>query len=241
MVTLLPEVNPEISLKLSDLHALEAVDIPNAKLARREIDPDHIYQLVLSDPDEWPPIMVTATDQGYVVSDGYHRWEAAKRKGMKEIRAEVKPFDNEHALIEATFRANMKHGLKSSVENRSNYARWLNLTFPELTQQQIAERCQLRQATVSKALARAKNGEQKPEEGAPAPEQRRKEVIRTCKHLTQDATHLLDSIKPLPEAEQRAAITEAFSIRDRELLRQILRLLEEAAPASSVATPSGSA
>jgi ParB-like chromosome segregation protein Spo0J len=236
MVNLLPENKTDFSIQLSDLHSLESLGMlttEQARKARRAIDEDHIYQLILSDPEIWPPILVTLTDQGYAVIDGYHRWEAARKKGMKELPAECKAFPDLNAVVDATFRANFPHGLKSSIENRSDYARWLAATYPELTQQQIADRCQLKQPTVAKALARKNGDKEKQQDEGTKPDQVRKEVIKTCKHLTQDATHLLDSIRPLPEEEQREAIMEAFSIRDRETLRRIVRLLEEVTPTSA--------
>jgi len=236
MVNLLPENKTDFSIKLSDLHSLESLGMlttEQARKARRAIDEDHIYQLILSDPESWPPILVTLTDQGYAVIDGYHRWEAARKKGMKELPAECKSFPDLNAVVDTTFRANFPHGLKSSIENRSDYARWLAATYPDLTQQQIADRCQLKQPTVAKALARKNGDQEKQQEERAKPEQVRKEVLQSCKHLTRDATHLLDSIRSLPESEQRAAIMEAFSIRDRETLLTIVHLLEISSPASS--------
>jgi DNA-binding MarR family transcriptional regulator len=228
MVKLLPEENPGFVVKLSDLHDLEAVGLlttKEARRARREIDQNHIYQLVLSDPDEWPKIIVTRTDAGYVVIDGYHRWEAARKKKMQELQAECKPFADVNAVIEAVFRANMKHGLKSSVANMSNYARWLKATFPNMKQEEIADRCQLKQSTVSKALK--VNGKLEGEQKA---EEKRKVIIQDCKRVTRDASRLLDAIKTMSEAERRAAITEAFTIHDRETLTEIVRLLGEQQP-----------
>jgi hypothetical protein len=227
MVKLLPEEKPEFSIKLTDLHNLEDLGIlttEQAKKARREIDSDNLYQLILSDPESWPPILITLTDKGYGVVDGDHRWIAASRKGMKEIRAECKAFSDLNAVIDAKFSANLTHGLKASVENRSDYARWLHTAFPEMTQEQIAEKCKIRQATVSKALK--VNGEKKPE-GQQKPEEKRKEIIQDCKRITRDASRLLEAIKAMSEAERRAAVAEAFTIRDRETLLGIVRLLQE--------------
>jgi ParB-like chromosome segregation protein Spo0J len=219
----LQEDKADFTLKISDIIPLEKSGILRAEMARREMDTDNIYQLVLSDPREWPPIETTLTDRGYVLIDGYHRVEAAKKKGMEALRAESKTYPDENAIIDATFRANFKHGLKASVENRSQYARWLHLTYPNMTQQEIADRCQIKQATVSKAIARA---EEKPGEKEEKPGQARASVVRNSKHLARDAAQVLASIQALPENERRSAVTEAFSIKDREALLAIVHLIE---------------
>jgi ParB-like chromosome segregation protein Spo0J len=226
MVKLLREDREEFSVPLADLHDLKETNIPDVNLARRELDREHIDTLVLSsDPTEWPPILISKTDIGYVVIDGYHRLEAARLKGMTEIRATSKTYKNEQELIEAVFQANLKHGLKSSPENRSNYAYWLHITYPKMEQQEIAARAGIKQATVSKAIARREAKEEAKAEGK---SQEREAIVRTVRDLTRDATKLMKSMSDLPESEQRAALIESLgSIQDREALLKIARLLED--------------
>jgi ParB-like chromosome segregation protein Spo0J len=224
MVKLLEEDRENIVVKLSDLHKLEDVGIPDADLARRGIDREHVQSLAQSDQTSWPPILITSTDAGYVVIDGYHRWEAITQKKLDEIRATCKTFKSEKDVIEACFQANLKHGLPLSQANRSNYAYWLHKSYPKLTQKEIAERAQIKQSTVSKAIARRETPKM-----TPLPENEQREHIRkTCERLTHDAVRLFQDIEKMPEAEQRAAIAQTLqSVEERETLLKVVHLLED--------------
>ena len=227
MVKLLSENKKGLTLGLDDLHNLEDIGIAGTDLARRDLDEEHVYQLVLSDSDDWPEVLVTKTDRGYALMDGYHRREAARKKGMKELRAESRAYESENDVIEATFEANIKHGLKLSEENRSNYAYWLHITYPDMTQKDIADRCKIKQATVSRALARRAKPKVAP--GAKSDEEKRREhARRTASRLTHDAVTLFSDINEMSESEQRAAILESLgSVEDRDKILKIAQLIEE--------------
>jgi DNA-binding MarR family transcriptional regulator len=221
MVKLLEEDRENFLVRIADLHALDEVGFPDADLAKRKLNREHVATLKLSDENTWPPILITSTDQGYVVIDGYHREEAAKGKGRDEIRATCRTYASEKDVIEACFEANMKHGLNLAPENRSNYAYWLHKTYPEMTQKEIAQRAHIRQSTVSIAIAR-REGTQEPTEEA------QEEAIRkTCQRLTNDATKLLEEINKLPEQNRRAAIINNIDVaEDRANLLKMAEMLE---------------
>ena len=127
MVRLLQEDREDFVVKISDLRTLEDVDIEDADLARRPTDRDHVISLLLSDIRRWPPILVTKTDQGYVIIDGYHRVAATTAIQWDEIRVTCKTFKTEQDMIRACFEANLRHGLPLNETSKSNYARWLHI------------------------------------------------------------------------------------------------------------------
>lgn len=127
MIQLLQEDREDFVVKMSDLCTLEDAGIEDAHLARRPIDREHVISLLLSDARTWPPILVTKTDQGYVIIDGYHRVEAMAVKQLDEIRATCKTFKTEQDVIWACFDANLQHGLPLDERSKSNYARWLHI------------------------------------------------------------------------------------------------------------------
>src|SRR5215211_7126833 len=67
----------------------------------------HIRLLLTSDPDTWPPLVVTPKEDGYAIVDGFHRYEAARRLGLTDLPCQVRP----SAGYPDAFEANIKHGL----------------------------------------------------------------------------------------------------------------------------------
>jgi predicted transcriptional regulator/uncharacterized ParB-like nuclease family protein len=151
---LLPEERERITLSLASLTALKQVSV-TGQFATRDLNEQHAEALVLSNEQEWAPILVTCTaEHGYLYYDGQHRIEAARRKGRTTIVADCHAFTSENALIEATFQANLRHGLQATQEYRSDYAYWLYVTFGKhMTQEQIAARAGITQSSVSRAIA----------------------------------------------------------------------------------------
>lgn len=221
------ESEEEFDVNIDDLHDLAETQIPGVEDARRPIDQEQKESLVLSNPREWPPILVTRAEGiGLVIIDGYHRKEAAIIKGMKQIRATSRAYENANDVVEACFQANVKHGLRSSAENRSKYAYWLHKTYPDMPQDEIARRAGIKQSTVSKAIARREESKKRAER-TPANEQH-EHIRRDCERLTNDAVKLVQDISALPEQEQRVAIAESLQrVEDREALLKVAMLLEE--------------
>jgi hypothetical protein len=156
MVELLEEDQEEFLLNLQEIHTLEETDIPDANLARRArgLDEEHIENFVHSDWHTWPPILVTRTDKGYILLDGYHRREATRRRKLMNIKTTCRTFKTQEDVIEAVFRANLTHGKPASAESRSDYAYWLWKTYPHLKHKEIALRCGISRSAVSHAVGR---------------------------------------------------------------------------------------
>src|SRR5947199_3836808 len=155
------EGSEEFLIRIDELYRLDAARFPDAHLVTRPLDPDHLEALITSDPHQWPPVLVTRTDIGYVLIDGYHRKSAARSKGMVEVRAICKAYKMEMQVVEAAFEANIKHGLPSSKESRSKYAYWLSKSYPDMKQEEIGSRAGISQAAVSQAIVRYKKAEKK--------------------------------------------------------------------------------
>jgi predicted transcriptional regulator len=153
---LLQEDQEKLVLPLADLHSLKEVVKGAGAFAMREIDFNHVETLSCTDPQLWPPICVTKTNGGYVYYDGQHRMQAAKLLKAETIQATCKTFPDVNALVEAAFRANLRHGLPASKETRADYCYWLSITFSNLSQRQIAARVGVTQSAVSQAIERRK-------------------------------------------------------------------------------------
>jgi len=76
---------------------------------RFELDSDYIEELANS--NHWPAVIV---NKKMVLIDGFHRLEAAKRRGDKEIEAEIKDIDWDESLALAA-KLNTIHGKRLSV------------------------------------------------------------------------------------------------------------------------------
>ena len=134
--------------------SLADAGIPGGDLAVRELDERHIQDLVNSDNSTWPALKAANANVGLILVDGYHRREAGRRKGEATIATLVQPYATIQDVIEAAFRANLAHGLKASDENRGDYVFWLHITYPEMSQEDIARRSGMSQPAVSKAIAK---------------------------------------------------------------------------------------
>ena len=232
MVKLLAEQRMDFRLPLDDLKSLTEVGITGGKLAQRSLNQEHVETLVLSDPLEWPPLLVTKTNAGYVILDGYHRKAAAIAKKLTDVKVNCKSFKAQNDVIEATFQANLKHGLKSSAATRSDYAWWLHTTYPHMEQKEIAERVGITQPSVSIAISRREHWEQAAQDGAAEPtggDARQEQLLKTCRSLTRDAVKMFDQLgDDIDERELVRAIHDSIKKEeDREKLARIVRLLQE--------------
>jgi ParB-like chromosome segregation protein Spo0J len=102
--------------------------------------------------DSWeslPPPLVYDTPNGNVLTDGFHRFEAARRLGLVEIEFDVRTGTYEDAMSEAVL-GNLRHGDSLTREDRNaGIKRHSDLGW---TQQRIAEAFGVSQATVHRAL-----------------------------------------------------------------------------------------
>ncbi len=195
-----------IRIPLGVLIPLEHTDIPGGSLAMRPLDEHHIQSLIDSDSATWPPILTTKTSIGYILIDGYHRQEAATRKGETSLAAHVQSYATTQDIIEAAFRANLSHGLKSSEETRGDYAFWLHVTYPHLTQIEIAKRACISQPAVSKAITKR---EAALREEARAGEKKQQDMEQACKHFSKMVLRFTETITGVADEELLSYIQTA--------------------------------
>jgi ParB-like chromosome segregation protein Spo0J len=119
------------------------------------LEEKHVRLLLTSDPGTWPPLVVTPEEDGYAIIDGAHRYEAARRLGLKDLPCQVKP----SAGYPEAFEANIRHGLPLSLEDRKAYARWIyeheKPNSEKLSYREIGRRCGLSHHTVKAAISGA--------------------------------------------------------------------------------------
>jgi ParB-like chromosome segregation protein Spo0J len=198
---LLPEDRETITLNITELHSLKDIVKGTSTLAMRDIDPNHVETLSSIDPQLWPPISVTKTSVGYVYYDGQHRLHAANLLKLETIQATCKTFEDINELIEAAFRANLRHGLPASLKTRSDYCYWLSITYSHLSQRQIAARVGVTQSTVSRAIDQRKKQEQEiqqEEEASPESgqlEQWKEGVVKRVKTFVRSVSKFPDTVK----------------------------------------------
>jgi predicted transcriptional regulator len=218
--------------------ANEDARIPGGAFAMRALNKDNVERLVLSDADTWPDIQVTLCIAGYIVIDGYHRWEAAKIKHLKGFYATCKTYRTENDVVEAAFRANLHHGLQASQESRGDYAYWLHLTYPELEQIEIARRVGISQSAVSQAISKREEEAKKAAglEEALSEKERQRLIKKTCKKFTREAVRFLDGVEDLSDQELIGVLkTIVKKDEERERLARIGRLLSNQVPSTQFA------
>jgi ParB-like chromosome segregation protein Spo0J len=227
MSYLLPDTEDDLLLNLSDLISFKDAPISGGACAVRDLDRENLEHLQCSDPESWPPILVTRCTSGYLVIDGYHRWEVAKRRQLRAFKAICRAYQNENEVIEAAFRANLLHGLNASVETRGDYAYWLHITYPGMQQNDIARRVGITQGAVSKAIARWSNDARKAlqHEETCNEEMQKKQMKKSCRHFTRVATHFLDDVQQLNDVELRAIFNTVMTREEQAKLARISRLL----------------
>lgn len=238
MVKLEKEDRKKVRVALADLHSLRDIGFATEYAGVRPLNNEHLENLEQSDVESWPPLLITKTDQGYVVIDGYHRIEVAKRKKLTELEATSKTFNSENEVVEAAYRANLTHGLKSSAQTRSDYAYWLYKTYPGMEQKEIARRAMITQPAVSVAIARREAWAQKAEAeqgegGEPTPlsdEQIYESISKTFRSITRVTSNLFKSVGKVDDREAISAIRETIrSDEERENMARVGRLLIESA------------
>lgn len=114
------------TLRLAEINRKQS-ELNQARIAK-PIDEDVvvIYAQQMNDGDDFPPIVVYKTAQGFIVMDGNHRVAASDIADRASIQAYVVR-DPSPAQIQAyTFEANTKHGLPTSLQDRLQQAIFLH-------------------------------------------------------------------------------------------------------------------
>lgn len=108
---------------------LDRIDVPNshrnqARLTGQPVNEEVAtnYALALERGDQFPPIIVTPTRDGYLVIDGNHRVAAYTLANKDEIEAYVLTNLTKPQQLLLTFDANTRHGLQTSVADRLQQA-----------------------------------------------------------------------------------------------------------------------
>jgi len=228
MADLLPEKEDFILLSLYDLISLKDARVPAGAFAMRPLNEIHVQQLVESDHKSWPVISTTRCAQGYLLIDGYHRWEAAKRKQVERIKATCQPYSSEEEVVEAAFRANLTHGLKTNLQGRGDYAYWLHVTFPDLEQEEIARRAGMTQGGVSKAIVtrdrQAKRLQQ--HNGEEDPKEQQRVAKLSCRRFTKSTLGFLEDVELFSDEELIQLLSTILKTQeDRDKVARIGRLL----------------
>jgi hypothetical protein len=106
------------------------------------------YAEAMSEGAHFPPVVVFGTDDQAILSDGWHRIEAALLIGLTEIEADVRPGNLDDAIWYALW-ANAHHGLSySTAEKRANIEKAL-LLRPYESDRVIAKQCGVSHPTVA--------------------------------------------------------------------------------------------
>ncbi len=88
---------------------------PRIKLNEHEVQN---YMDLIQEGAEFPPIVVfQKTEDTYILSSGFHRYEAHKRLELTDINAEVRHGNHIDILIEA-IQSNAKHGIRLTNEDK---------------------------------------------------------------------------------------------------------------------------
>ena len=123
---------------------------------RLKIDLDVVaeYSTAMLDGEEFPPVRLWFDGIRYWLSDGYHRFRAARKAGLPSIRAYVFPGSKEEALLDS-LAANATNGMqRSNADKRRVVLKMLN--HPEWsrwTDSEIARRCRVSPTLVSRLRA----------------------------------------------------------------------------------------
>src|SRR5205085_9681775 len=99
----------------------------------------------------FPPIIVFSDGKDHWLADGFHRVLAAKKAGLTEIAADVRPGTRRDALLFA-ISSNSAHGLaRSRADQRKAVALLLDDgEWSQWSDREIARRCQVSNFLVSR-------------------------------------------------------------------------------------------
>jgi ParB-like chromosome segregation protein Spo0J len=115
------------------------------------LEESHV-RLLIESGGRWPPIVVWdggSTASGFVVVDGAHRLEAARRLGSSVIRA-IPFFGTSEEMFVESVRRNIEHGLPLTLEDRRWAARRLLSWHREWSDRRVGSVCGISGRTVAR-------------------------------------------------------------------------------------------
>ena len=129
-------------------------DLVSFKDAIRPLNKAHVEHIIANNLEGFPPIDVTPHNQQFLILNGYHRFEAARKLKLTSIEANVHSFANNRDMLDFVYASNLTNGLAFSRKDKEKYIVFLSGYYPELSQEQIADKVKLDRSTVSKTLKR---------------------------------------------------------------------------------------
>jgi hypothetical protein len=204
----------------------EPLRIPLARLVADDayqprvsgLDRKHLALLAESDPDDWPPLLVTplGNDQ-YAPIDGWHRYADAQRRQLADLPCQIV----EGAGLPEAFAANLKHGLPLSLADRRDYARWLHDAHPDWSLRQLGRTCGLSHNTVAAAL-RDGSGQADQAVGAVEPANYVRHLVRLLVRADENGEGRILGIFGNRRAQHVAAVLATYPDDERPRVANLL-------------------
>jgi transposase-like protein len=108
-----PELKREEKLKEVAVVALGDIFVTAENMGRIKVDPKVISQyatIYRNDPETMPPIKVMEKDEGLVLIDGFHRYEAMKKARVSFAKVEIYEEMRTPYVVFLAAQSNMSHG-----------------------------------------------------------------------------------------------------------------------------------
>src|SRR5260221_6329031 len=147
---------------------LSSIQLPAHMSPREGLDPAHVRELMDVGPENWPPLVTTTgivdpgsadeyatSEQPYLLIDGFHRYEAALRLGLTEIRIEVRFAMRRVVALGLAMKANL-HGKVLSLSEKRARLLLMAEQDPTLSQGDLAKLCGVNQSSASRWLNEAR-------------------------------------------------------------------------------------
>lgn len=116
-------------------------------------------ELLGSDPNCWPPLVVAKDGEGYLGIDGFARWSVANELGLVAVNARVEPMPDD--VRQRAFELN-QHGFPLTLAQRRAHAAYLRERYKNRSDRDIARTCGLSPTTVGKLDAEPTQGRARP-------------------------------------------------------------------------------
>jgi hypothetical protein len=186
---------------------LNDIRIDGGTQCRVVLNQAKIYEYLehMKDGDEFPLMEARFDGSTYWLTDGFHRYHAYKLLGMKEITINYKPGTQDDAFMDA-LKANGKHGLTLSVEDKENKVRMAlehHLT-KDKSNYEIAKICDLSQSFV--AGVRDPNKKKKQKEAKERHMQKKAEEIASQTSTDNTSQTSSENATPLENPNPNAGI-----------------------------------